>query len=101
MPVDISEANKNPKMKDYYFGNLTEDRVTFTTGRDIDLVPEQSRPAAELLHLPLRRSRRQAVARRQDQAVVQVQGRLRKVSGIRNRGQNEEAPARRSLGPLR
>src|SRR5262249_9943568 len=22
VPVDISEANKNPKMKDYYFGNL-------------------------------------------------------------------------------
>ena len=35
VPVDISEANKNPKLKDYYFGNLTEDRVTFTTGRDL------------------------------------------------------------------
>jgi transglutaminase-like putative cysteine protease len=42
VPVDISEANKNPKMKDYYFGNLTEDRVTFSTGRDVDLVPKQS-----------------------------------------------------------
>jgi transglutaminase-like putative cysteine protease len=41
IPVDISEANKNPKMRDYYFGNLTEDRVTFTTGRDIDLAPKQ------------------------------------------------------------
>lgn len=40
IPVDISEANKEPKMKDYYFGNLTEDRVTFTTGRDIELVPK-------------------------------------------------------------
>jgi uncharacterized protein (TIGR03000 family) len=40
-PVDISEANKNPKMKDYYFGNLTENRVSFTTGRDITLVPKQ------------------------------------------------------------
>jgi transglutaminase-like putative cysteine protease len=39
--VDISEANKNPKMKDYYFGNLTEDRVTFTTGRDLELSPKQ------------------------------------------------------------
>jgi hypothetical protein len=29
-------------MKDYYFGNLTENRVTFTTGRDIDLVPQQA-----------------------------------------------------------
>jgi len=41
IPVDISEANKNPKMRDYYFGNLTEDRVTFSIGRDIDLVPKQ------------------------------------------------------------
>jgi len=41
LAVDISEANKNPKMKDYYFGNLTEDRVTFTTGRDLELSPKQ------------------------------------------------------------
>jgi Transglutaminase-like superfamily len=41
VPVDISEANKNPKMTEYYFGNLTEDRVAFTTGRDINLVPKQ------------------------------------------------------------
>jgi len=41
VPVDISEANKNPKMKEYYFGHLTEDRITFTTGRDITLVPKQ------------------------------------------------------------
>ena len=41
VPVDISEANRNPELKDYYFGNLTEDRVRFTTGRDIDLVPRQ------------------------------------------------------------
>jgi hypothetical protein len=37
--VDISEANKNPKLKEYYFGNLTADRVTFTTGRDLELDP--------------------------------------------------------------
>jgi transglutaminase-like putative cysteine protease len=42
IPVDISEANKNPPMRDYYFGNLTEDRVAFSTGRDLDLVPRQA-----------------------------------------------------------
>jgi uncharacterized protein (TIGR03000 family) len=42
VPVDISEANKNPNLKDYYFGNLTEDRVTFSTGRDLELVPWQA-----------------------------------------------------------
>jgi transglutaminase-like putative cysteine protease len=41
IPVDISEANKNPKMHDYYFGNLTEDRVAFSMGRDLNLVPKQ------------------------------------------------------------
>jgi transglutaminase-like putative cysteine protease len=42
IPVDISEANKNPKMADYYFGNLTEDRVLFSSGRDVQLVPRQA-----------------------------------------------------------
>ena len=42
VPVDISEADKNPKMKDYYFGNLTADRVTFTVGRDLELEPKQA-----------------------------------------------------------
>ncbi|MFT5299532.1 MAG: transglutaminase-like putative cysteine protease [Mariniblastus sp.] len=41
-PVDISEADKHPEMKDYYFGKLTEDRVSFSTGRDIVLVPESA-----------------------------------------------------------
>ncbi len=42
IPTDISEADKHPEMKDYYFGNLTENRVTFSTGRDVNLVPRQS-----------------------------------------------------------
>lgn len=39
--VDISEADKNPKRKDDYFGHLPPDRVAFTTGRDIILEPKQ------------------------------------------------------------
>lgn len=41
-PVDISEADKNPSKKDYFFGSLDENRISFTVGRDIDLVPKQS-----------------------------------------------------------
>jgi transglutaminase-like putative cysteine protease len=52
IPVDISEANKNPKMRAYYFGNLTEDRVAFTTGRDIDLVPKQDGDKLNFLIYP-------------------------------------------------
>jgi hypothetical protein len=42
VPVDISEADKFPALKEYYFGNLTENRVTFSQGRDLTLVPKQA-----------------------------------------------------------
>jgi transglutaminase-like putative cysteine protease len=41
VPVDASEAWKNPQRHDYYFGNFDEDRVEFTEGRDIVLDPRQ------------------------------------------------------------
>lgn len=52
IPVDISEANRFPEKKEYYFGNLSEDRVQFTTGRDIDLEPKQSGPALNYFIYP-------------------------------------------------
>jgi transglutaminase-like putative cysteine protease len=52
VPVDISEANRFPEMRDYYFGNLSEDRVAFTTGRDIDLVPRQAGAALNFFIYP-------------------------------------------------
>jgi transglutaminase-like putative cysteine protease len=39
VPVDISEADKHPELAQYYFGSLTEDRVSFTLGRDLRLNP--------------------------------------------------------------
>ena len=42
VPVDISEADKHPEMRAYFFGNLTPDRVGFSVGRDLDLVPPQN-----------------------------------------------------------
>ena len=39
LPVDISEADKHPEVKSFFCGNLTPDRVTFSTGRDIQLTP--------------------------------------------------------------
>lgn len=47
VPVDISEADKHPELKEYYFGNLTADRVMFSLGRDLELVPQ---PASEPLN---------------------------------------------------
>jgi transglutaminase-like putative cysteine protease len=52
IPVDISEANKNPRMTEYYFGNLTEDRVAFSVGRDLTLVPKQEGELVNFLIYP-------------------------------------------------
>ncbi len=52
VPVDISEADKNPELRDYYFGNLTENRVTFSIGRDLTLVPPQAGPPLNYLVYP-------------------------------------------------
>ncbi len=52
VPVDISEANKDPKMRGYFFGNLTPDRVAFTVGRDLTLVPKQDGPPLNFFVYP-------------------------------------------------
>lgn len=41
IPVDVSEADKRPDLKDYFFGAHDPNRVKFTTGRDIVLEPRQ------------------------------------------------------------
>ncbi len=41
IPVDSSEAQKNPERHEYYFGSLDPHRVEFTKGRDLVLNPPQ------------------------------------------------------------
>jgi transglutaminase-like putative cysteine protease len=41
IPVDASEASKNPDRRDYFFGAHDANRVFFTCGRDLRLSPEQ------------------------------------------------------------
>ena len=41
VPVDASEAWKNPARRDYYFGHLDAARVAFTMGRDLVMTPRQ------------------------------------------------------------
>jgi transglutaminase-like putative cysteine protease len=52
IPADISEADKNPEMKDYFFGNITENRVAFSVGRDLNLVPKQAGPPLNFFVYP-------------------------------------------------
>jgi transglutaminase-like putative cysteine protease len=52
VPVDISMANQNSKLKDYCFGNLTEDRVAFSVGRDLVLTPKQGGPPLNFFIYP-------------------------------------------------
>lgn len=44
VPIDASEAAKNPARRSYYFGAHDENRVEFSLGRDIRLHPTQANP---------------------------------------------------------
>jgi len=44
IPVDISEAWKDPAKRDYFFGSLDANRVQFSLGRDLVLQPKQDGP---------------------------------------------------------
>jgi len=44
IPVDISEAWKAKQKENYFFGSIDSNRVQFSTGRDITLVPKQDGP---------------------------------------------------------
>ena len=52
VPVDISEADKDPAMKEFFFGGLTSDRVAFTVGRDIVFDPPQAGPSLNYFVYP-------------------------------------------------
>src|SRR5580704_18896205 len=42
IPIDASEAGKDPSKRDYFFGAHDENRVELTRGRDLILVPRQA-----------------------------------------------------------
>ncbi|HET9482114.1 MAG TPA: transglutaminase-like domain-containing protein [Candidatus Polarisedimenticolia bacterium] len=41
IPADPTEGHRNPSRRDYYFGSLDENRLEFSTGRDIEMIPPQ------------------------------------------------------------
>jgi len=41
VPIDASEASKDPTRRDLFFGTHPADRVLFTVGRDLELGPDQ------------------------------------------------------------
>ena len=52
VPVDISEAWKNPAKHDYFFGTVDQNRVQFTIGRDLTLAPKQDGPSLNYFVYP-------------------------------------------------
>ena len=44
VPIDASEAAKDPSKRGYFFGAHDENRVEFTRGRDLTLTPKQAGP---------------------------------------------------------
>lgn len=53
VPVDISEAWKNPRLADYYFGHNPANRFEFTKGRDLVVDPEPESGPINFLAYPL------------------------------------------------
>jgi transglutaminase-like putative cysteine protease len=53
VPVDISEAWKNPKLADYYFGHNPANRFELTKGRDLVVDPEPASGPINFLAYPL------------------------------------------------
>lgn len=52
VPVDISEAWKNPAKRDFFFGSLDANRVQFSIGRDLALNPPQDGAALNYFVYP-------------------------------------------------
>lgn len=52
VPVDASDADKDPTRADYLFGTLDMNRVTFTGGRDLRLTPAPASGALNFLVYP-------------------------------------------------
>lgn len=52
VPVDISEADKHPDKTDYFFGNIDENRIAFSLGRDITLSEQQQGPPINFFVYP-------------------------------------------------
>jgi transglutaminase-like putative cysteine protease len=53
VPVDISEAWKNPKLADYYFGHNPANRFELTKGRNLVVDPEPASGPINFLVYPL------------------------------------------------
>jgi transglutaminase-like putative cysteine protease len=53
VPVDISEAWKNPKLTNYYFGHNPANRFELTKGRDLVVDPEPQSGPINFLAYPL------------------------------------------------
>jgi transglutaminase-like putative cysteine protease len=61
IPVDASEAWKNPTKREYFFGAHDDNRVFFTYGRDLVLSPDQKGPALNYFIYPYAESDGQPV----------------------------------------
>jgi transglutaminase-like putative cysteine protease len=53
VPVDISEADKNSSLADYYFGHHPANRVALSQGRDLTVEPAPASGPIDLLAYPV------------------------------------------------
>jgi len=53
VPVDVSEANKNASLTDYYFGHHPANRIELSKGRDLVVEPEPTSAPINFLAYPV------------------------------------------------
>ncbi len=52
VPVDISEVDKHPELRQYNFGSLRVNQLKLSHGRDVTLVPSQQGPPLNIFVFP-------------------------------------------------
>ena len=70
VPVDISEAWKDKRKEDFFFGDLDVNRVQFSMGRDLVLSPPQAGEPLNYFIVSIRRSGRQKMGKRSQSVLV-------------------------------
>ena len=90
VPVDASEAQKNPALAPYYFGNLTADRVQVSSGRDVNLVPKQAEEALNYFVYPYAEADGKKITRDGEHFVHGVE---EKVQDLKNPTESAKKPA--------
>ena len=94
IPVDASEAAKDPSRRDYFFGAHDENRIEFTRGRDLTLVPKQAAEPTNYFIYPY------AEVDGQMHAAIDRSFRYQDINARQSRSETPDAPVRHAASAV-